>query len=116
MGWYAEALDKARRHPTITGLRERGGWHRSQSQNFRDLSVQSMRQHEGEAESLEATATYLEMEMVARAGMHAGEYRAVCVGRSAEVGRYIQVETDQGWNPDYFWCEIPMEASPSSEG
>lgn len=95
--WYAAAAAEAARHPTIVGLRQ---------------SAQGQR--ESEAESLEATASYLEAEMIARSGVAAGEYRAVCVGHTADVGRYIRVETDQGWNPDYFWCETPLEVSPLS--
>lgn len=29
-------------------------------------------------------------------------------GYDPKVGRYIEVMTDQGWNPDRFWEEFPM--------
>jgi len=68
-----------------------------------------MCQHEKEADFAERTAKLLEMELIAKAGVAAGEYKSYLVGRHRDHGAYVQVETDQGWNPDYFWCENPSE-------
>lgn len=111
MNWMEAAQKRASFHPTIVGLRSRAKWHRQESENFLVHSVNAMRQHEQEAQHLEATATYLEMEMVVKAGVAAGEWKTYLVGHNREVGKYIQVLSDQGWNPDYFWCEDPQPVS-----
>lgn len=45
---------------TTNALRDRAAWHRAQAQDFLNNSVASMRQHEVEAEELEATAAVLD--------------------------------------------------------
>jgi len=87
----------------------------SQSDNFLVHSVNAIAvSDELEAQHLEATATYLEMEMVVKAGVAAGEWNTYLVGHNREVGKYIQVQTEQGWNPDYFWCEDPASVTADS--
>lgn len=39
----------------------------------------------------------------------AGHAISYLTGYSREVGRYVEVLTDQGWNPDRFWEEFPIE-------
>lgn len=114
MNWKQSALQSASAHPTIVAMRERAQWHRKESENFLVHSVHAMHQHDKDASHMEATATALEMEMVAKAGITAGEWIAYAVGRSKDVGRYIQVQTAQGWNPDYFWCEAPQTVKAES--
>ena len=111
MNWMEAAQQRASAHPTIVGLRSDARRHRQESENDRVHSAEVMRQHAMQAHQFEATANRLEMEMVAKAGVAAGEWKSYLVGHSREVGAYIQVLTDQGWNPDYFWCEDPQPVS-----
>lgn len=114
MNWMEAAQQRASVHPTIVGLRVSAKRHRQESENDLVHSATVMRQHEMQAHQFEATANRLEMEMVARAGVEAGEWKSYLVGHSQEVGAYIQVLTDQGWNPDYFWCEDPPSVTAES--
>lgn len=95
--------NNAFRHPVVLGLRARAEWHKMQSQDFLNKSVNTMHQHEKEAQELEKTAAYFERDAMARAGLAAGEFTAVCTGFSKESGRYIQVQNAQGWKN--FWSE-----------
>lgn len=108
MKWMEAAQQRASTHPTIVGLRSDARRHRQESENELMLSAVVMRQHAMQANQFEATANRLEMEMVAKAGVAAGEWKSYLVGHNQEVGAYIQVLTDQGWNPNYFWCEDPQ--------
>lgn len=38
-----------------------------------------------------------------------GHALSYLTGYSREVGRYVEVCTDQGWNPARFWEEFPIE-------
>lgn len=114
MSWREAAMRNASQHPTVLGLRCKAYWHRKQSENFLVHSVQAMHQHEKDADHHEATATSLEMEMVAKAGVTAGEWKCYLTGFSKEIGRYIQVQTSQGWSPDYFWCQHPQKAASAT--
>ena len=111
MNWMEAAQQRASTHPTIAGLRSDARRHRQESQNDLVHSASVMRQHEMQARQFQTTATRLEMEMVARAGVETGEWKSYLVGHSQEVGAYIQVLTDQGWSPDFFWCEDPQPVS-----
>ena len=56
--------------------------------------------------------TYFEAVEAARAEVKAG--RAVCylTGFTRERGRYVELQTDQGWNPESFWTERDTETRP----
>ena len=49
------------------------------------------------------------------AQIKAGEIKQMLVERRAEEGRVILVETDQGWNPEPFYVEFPIECWSYSE-
>lgn len=56
--------------------------------------------------------TYAEAVEAARAEVKAG--RAVCylTGYTRERGRYVEIETDGGWNPEPFWTEYEQDTRP----
>jgi len=94
---------------TTNALRERAAWHRAQAQDFLNNSVASMRQHEAEAEQLEGTAAFLDAQERAKQDMEAGHITAYATGHSYSRGRYIEVCSDQGWDPEPYWRELPPE-------
>ena len=49
---------------------------------------------------------YLAAVAAAAAELKAGYIRAYATGYNKTRGRYIEIETDQGWNPEPFWQEI----------
>lgn len=55
---------------------------------------------------------YHEAVQAARAEVKAG--RAICylTGYTRERGRYVELQTDQGWNPDPFWTEREQDQRP----
>lgn len=55
------------------------------------------------------TADYLAAIEAIQADMKAGHIRAYATGYSKTRGRYIEIQTDQGWNPDPVWQEIEPE-------
>jgi hypothetical protein len=55
------------------------------------------------------TAEYLEVQAYAQQQLKAGHIKAYCTGHSHERGRYIEVQTDQGWNPEPWWQEFYPE-------
>ncbi|MBS3912685.1 MAG: hypothetical protein KGZ70_12840 [Hydrogenophaga sp.] len=114
MNWMVQAQQRAAKHPTIVKLRSSAKRHRQESSNNLAHSASDIREHAMWAQQFDATANRLEMEMVAKAGVEAGEWKSYLVGHNREVGSYIQVMTDQGWNPDYFWCEDPQPVSAES--
>lgn len=114
MSWMEQAQERAAQHPTIVGLRSTAKWYRQESENELVHSASAIREHAMWAQQFEATANRMEMEMVAKAGVEGGEWKSYLVGHSREVGSYIQVMTDQGWDPDYFWCEDPKPVAAES--
>jgi hypothetical protein len=38
-----------------------------------------------------------------------GHAISYCTGRSYSTGRYVELLTDQGWSPEYFWREYEDE-------
>ena len=58
------------------------------------------------------TAEYLEVHRMMENELKAGNIKAFCCGHSHDRGRYIEVETDQGWNPCPVWQEIPADYNP----
>jgi hypothetical protein len=57
-------------------------------------------------------AAYLEAHALATALLKAGEIRAYSVSRHRDLGRVIEVETDQGWDPAPLFCEHPAPDNP----
>ena len=55
---------------------------------------------------------YQQAEQFAREMLRTGDIIAYAAGYTHERGRYIEVETDQGWNPDPIWQEIPAPYNP----
>lgn len=49
---------------------------------------------------------YLAAQKAVLADLKAGHIRAYATGYNASRGRYIEVQTDQGWNPNPYWQEI----------
>ena len=49
--------------------------------------------------------TYLQAIEAARAEIDAGHAIAYATGHSHARGRYVEIETTQGWNPEPFWTE-----------
>jgi hypothetical protein len=47
--------------------------------------------------------------------LESGEIRNFSTGCSHERGRYIEVETDQGWNPCPMWQEIEEPYNPEQD-
>jgi len=105
INWYHDALLAAQKHPTIAAMRSRAERHRKEGQNFLNHGCEALRQHDEDADRLNATADLLEMEMVAKAGVAAGEFKAYAIGFNRVNGSYIHVETSQGWDPDPFWAQ-----------
>lgn len=103
MDWKLAGRNAAAKNCTIIAMRERAKWHRLQAKEFLSNSCHSMGQHERDAEALEAAATKLEQLEIARAGVEAGEFKAILQGYSLKRGSYIEVQADEGWMP--FWCE-----------
>jgi hypothetical protein len=56
-----------------------------------------------------ADKAYLAAIESARDEVTAGRALAYLTGYRRDIGRYIEVLTDQGWNPDRFWEEFPLE-------
>jgi hypothetical protein len=108
--WLAKARELVTNDPEITRLRRLAAWYRQQSEDFLNLSCNAMRQHERSAEEALTTAEFLEMKHVAAVGQTAGEWLSFEVGDDRDVGRYIRVQSPEGWGPGYFWCEFaPVE-------
>ena len=57
---------------------------------------------------------YIEAHKLAQQLLEAGEIKSFCTGHSRERGRYIQVETEQGWNPHYLFEDYPAEQGEGS--
>ena len=55
---------------------------------------------------------YFEAIDAARSEINAG--RAICyaTGYTRERGRYVELQTDQGWNPEPFWTERESDTRP----
>jgi hypothetical protein len=62
-----------------------------------------------------ANWTYLQAIEAARAEIDAGHARAYAIAYNHDRGRYIEIQTDQGWNPDPFWQEHEPDCQPSDE-
>lgn len=95
--WVGAAIEAADKHPTIKALLAQA------------CELEQHTATKGEAHSIRKTAEFIKMSMVASAGLKAGEFKATCTGFSHQRGRYIQVQSDQGWDPDPFWSEISPE-------
>ena len=48
---------------------------------------------------------YLEAHAAASAMLKSGAILAFCCAYNREQGRVITIETDQGWDPDPFYCD-----------
>lgn len=60
---------------------------------------------------------YLQAVSLAHAELMAGHIKAYCTGYTADRGRYIEMQTDQGWNPEPFFQEIqPEHYSGANDG
>jgi hypothetical protein len=55
---------------------------------------------------------YLEAHALADALLRSGDIKAFSVSRHRTQGRRIEIETDQGWNPDPLFCEHPAPDNP----
>lgn len=56
--------------------------------------------------------THSEAMAAARAEIEAGRAISMVTGYTRERGHYIELHTDQGWNPDPFWTERDTETRP----
>lgn len=52
---------------------------------------------------------YITAHKAVEAELRAGHIKAFACGYTKTKGRYIEVQTDQGWNPEPFWQEIEPE-------
>lgn len=59
------------------------------------------------------TADYIEAVDFARAGLKTGDFIKIHLGHDSEHGRYIEVQTDQGWCPYPFWQENEQPEDPA---
>jgi hypothetical protein len=59
--------------------------------------------------------TFTEAVRLAMAEIKAGHAINYLVEYSRERGRFISIQTDQGWNPDPFWQEHEPDCQPSDE-
>lgn len=57
-----------------------------------------------------ADKAYLAAVESARKEIAAGYALSYITGYDPKVGRYVEVQTDQGWNPARFWEEFPLES------
>ena len=62
------------------------------------------------------TAEYLHMQLLAQQEINHGHARAYAVGYTPERGRYIEIQTDAGWNPAPFWQEHQPDHDHNPEG
>lgn len=56
--------------------------------------------------------THSEAMAAARAEIEAGRAISMVTGYTRERGRYVELQTDQGWNPDPFWTERDNDTRP----
>jgi hypothetical protein len=56
--------------------------------------------------------TYAQAIEAARAEIDAGHAIAYCTGHTRTRGRYVEIETAQGWNPDPLWQEFTDDTRP----
>lgn len=56
--------------------------------------------------------TFQQAQAMAEQMKAAGEIIRYSAGHSSERGRFIEVETDQGWNPYPMWQEIEPAYDP----
>lgn len=56
---------------------------------------------------------YTEAHQLAQSMLKAGEIRSFACGYNSEHGRYIEVQTDQGWCPYPFWQENEQPEDPA---
>lgn len=110
--WLSQAREIVAKDPEITRLRQLAARYRLLSEDFLNHSINSMRQHERSAEEALSHADFLEMKHIASAGQSAGEWRSFEVGEDRDVGRYIRVQSPEGWGLGYFWCEFPPVEDP----
>ncbi len=61
------------------------------------------------------TPAYLKAHAAAAQEVKDGHALSYLTGYSRETGRYIELQTDQGWNPEPFWQEHRAEYSGESE-
>lgn len=55
---------------------------------------------------------YLQAHREVEKELKAGTIKAFACGFNHERGRYIEVETEQGWNPNPVYQEIPATYDP----
>jgi len=53
----------------------------------------------------EQTPAYLRAIAYAQQEIKDGHAISYCTGHSHSTGRYVELLTDQGWHPEYFWRE-----------
>jgi len=51
------------------------------------------------------TPEYLKAQAAAAQEVKDGNAISYLTGYSRDIGRYIELQTDQGWNPEPFWIE-----------
>ena len=56
--------------------------------------------------------TYFEAVEAAKAEVKAGYAIRYLTGYTRERGRYVEIETDGGWNPEPFWTEYEQDTRP----
>lgn len=52
---------------------------------------------------------YHKMMKLAKSEIKLGYALYISTGFNRDIGRYIDVQTDQGWNPEHFWQEFHDE-------
>lgn len=109
MNWYREAEEHASNDPWVTGLRRRAKWHRAQAADVAHTNVTDIAHHNREAQRLDDEADKIVMMAVAKAGVAAGEFKNYSTREDHDLGFVIEIETDQGWNPDPFWVQHAPE-------
>lgn len=56
---------------------------------------------------------YLQAVAAAQSELKAGHIRAYCTGYTPARGRYVEIQTGQGWCPEPFFQEFPDEEFPA---
>ena len=114
MSWYDEAEAFARRDPSVRVLMDRAKQHRKRAGELSVNGDCNIEREEHEARRLEAEAEKIVMVAIAKAGVACGEFKQYVARQDQQRGLVIEVETDQGWNPDPFWSETPVQEEPQS--
>ena len=62
---------------------------------------------------LQRNEAYLEAHRLAEFELKVGNIKSFSCSHERDRGRLIYLETDQGWNPDPFFEEFPLDQWPS---